>query len=180
GIDLRMRWVNLCGDCLTPPCGVVNCSEHLSYRGSQALLRPHPADVHEHYLRRVPDKVIVKSGNLQPTIERGVHHRSDLILSQYKIAHHNVVLALALEGGPGGQTHGRRHFDAGDCDREVFAWRRNFENALLLIQFTWCARELFYFRRVKRIRSLFKCEARSQGADCSRKNQECNCKNLRS
>src|SRR5262245_12468280 len=44
----------------------------------------HAADVHEHYSRRVPDEVIVKSGHLEAVVEGRAHYRAYLVLTKTK------------------------------------------------------------------------------------------------
>jgi hypothetical protein len=44
----------------------------------------------------VPAEVIMNSGDLQPMIEQRGHHRIDLFLRQYEVAHQDVMTAIAL------------------------------------------------------------------------------------
>lgn len=78
--------------------------------------------------------MIVKSGDLEPVVQGGAHDRADLIFRHDHIAHHHVILAVALERGPGGEAHRWRHFHARDDHGEIFAGNRYLEHTFLLIE----------------------------------------------
>jgi hypothetical protein len=66
---------------------------------------------------------------------------------------------VALEGGPRGEAERRCHVHTGGRHLEIAPRHRNLEDALLLVELSFCARELFDLRRVR------------QGAGCDQKRQ---------
>ena len=100
---------------------VLDGVESLPHAGRESLGAARPGDVHEEDARVVEREVVVQGRDVQAVAERSVHRGAHLVLRQRQVAHHESLVAAALECGPGREPLERLHLDAVHRDPEVRA-----------------------------------------------------------
>src|SRR5215813_5644134 len=115
------------------PAGFLDLCEYFSHGRSELFLVAHTTDVHEHDLRRIPEKMIVKRSHVQAVVQRHTHYRIDLVFEQSGITHNHRLAVCIHKRGIGGQAHSRVHLHSRCSHLKIRPWGSDSEHSLFFV-----------------------------------------------